>query len=89
MDMEILQKFMQMAQNDANIAKRVQEIGLNNMEGLLAYAKELGLALPDNALEELTVLAAQFSQQLGDKDLQDVTGGFFKKIEANLLKEIV
>lgn len=89
MDMEILQKFMQMAQNDANIAKRVQEIGLNNMEGLLAYAKELGLALPDNALEELTELASQFSPQLGDRDLQDVAGGFFKKIDANLLKEIV
>ena len=81
LDKETLQKFTQMMKDDENIAKKVQEIGANNWEGLLAYAKELGLNLPENALEELKTMAAQLPQELSENDMNDIAGGVCRMIE--------
>ena len=85
MDMELLQKFTQMIKDDENIAKKVQEIGANDLEGLLAYVKELGLNMPENALDELKKMAAQLPQELSENDMNDIAGGVCRMIDRMII----
>lgn len=76
MDMENLQKLLQMAKEDEKIADKMKEIGYQNLEGLLTYGKELGLDFSDSYLEELKKQVLNKTNELDLAELEKVSGGW-------------
>ena len=77
MSMENMLKMVDMTKDDGRIARRVKEIGFQNAEGLIAYSRELGLAIDEHDLEELKEMAAKKSDELGENELNMISGGWF------------
>ena len=76
MSIDNLKKFGKLCAEDENVRARAKEIGINNPEGLIAYAgEELGL---DFDLDDMTALAKEGGtslDELSEEDLEKVSGG--------------
>lgn len=80
MSAENLKKFMELIETDETTAKKVEEIGGHNTEGLIAYSRELGLELNEKDFEELNNTLLTENNELNDDTLDEVSGGFlFRK----------
>ena len=76
MSVENLKKFgMLCAENEA-VRKRAREIGLNDLEGLMAYGREMELEFSSEDLTALAKDAGVSRQELSEEQLEQVAGGF-------------
>jgi predicted ribosomally synthesized peptide with nif11-like leader len=77
MSIEDLKKYGQMCSENEEIRNRAKEIGIENIAGQMAYAKELGLVFN---LEDMEALVKEVgvgqSDELSEEDLEKVAGGF-------------
>ena len=85
MSMENMLKMVDMTKADGEIAQKVKEIGFQNAEGLIAYGRELGLAIDEHDLEGLKEMVAKKSDELGENELSMVSGGWFFNNESTYL----
>jgi predicted ribosomally synthesized peptide with nif11-like leader len=73
---ENLKKYGQICAEDAEVRKKAKEIGLQDIEGQIAYAKTLGLEF---SKEDFKVLAKEAGleekKELSEEDLKKVAGG--------------
>jgi predicted ribosomally synthesized peptide with nif11-like leader len=76
MSAENLQRFMKMAEEDAAVAARVEGIGYEDIPGLIAYARELGLSVEARDFEDMKARLLSERRELGDEELGAVAGGF-------------
>jgi predicted ribosomally synthesized peptide with nif11-like leader len=76
MSVEDLKKYGQMCTENEEIRNRAKEIGIENIAGQMAYAKELGLVFN---LEDMEALAKEagvgLSDELSEEELEKVAGG--------------
>jgi predicted ribosomally synthesized peptide with nif11-like leader len=80
MSAENLKKFMDFIETDEVAAKKVEEIGGHNIDGLIAYGKELGIELSEKDFDELKSTLLNEENELSDDTLDEVSGGFlFRK----------
>ncbi len=76
MSMENLKKFMELVEVDEMVAKRLEEIGTQNKEGLIAYSKELDLEFSEKDLEEFKDTILNEKSELSEDQLNSISGGF-------------
>lgn len=76
MSIEDLKKYGQMCAEKEEIRNRAKEIGIENIAGQMAYAKELGLVFNQEDMEALAKEAGVGqSDELSEEDLEKVAGG--------------
>ena len=75
MSVEDLKKYGKLCVEDPAVKAKAKEIGLDNIEGQVEYAKSLGFNFTG---EDLVELSKEVSPQgeLSDEDLEAVAGGF-------------
>ncbi|MDR1966347.1 MAG: Nif11-like leader peptide family RiPP precursor [Synergistaceae bacterium] len=76
MSVENLKKYGQLCAEDEKVCKRVKEIGVNDVDGQIAYGKSLGLEF---SREDVEALASESGidgkDELSEEDLKKVAGG--------------
>ena len=75
MSVENFKKFGQFCADDEKIRERVKQIGIENIDGWIAYSKnELGLEF---SKDDMQALAAEIrpTDELSDEELEQVAGG--------------
>jgi predicted ribosomally synthesized peptide with nif11-like leader len=80
MSMEDLNRFMKMAEEDAAVAARVEGIGYEDIPGLIAYARELGLSVDAEDFEEMKKHLLSERRELDDEELGAVAGGWLFRV---------
>jgi predicted ribosomally synthesized peptide with nif11-like leader len=75
---ENLKKYGQLCAEQEKVRKKAKEIGLQDVDGQIAYAKTLGLEFSKEDAEALAKEAGlDKKDELSEEDLQKVAGGFF------------
>jgi len=80
MSVENFKKFGQLCAEDETIREKVKEIGIENIDGWIAYStNELGLEF---SKEDMQALAAEIGpvDELNDAQLEQVAGGVLNSI---------
>ena len=74
MSVDALKEFSKKCVTDETLKKRVKEIGLKDLDGLVAYGKEQGYEF---SKEDFGTMAkeAEGNKELSDADLEKVAGG--------------
>lgn len=76
MSVEDLKKFGKMCEEDSNVRAKAKEIGIDNVDGQIAYAKELGLVFTKQDMETLAKeVGITGKDELSEEDLEKVAGG--------------
>jgi predicted ribosomally synthesized peptide with nif11-like leader len=76
MSVENLKKYGQMCEEKEDVRKKAKEIGLQNLDGQIAYAKTLGLEFSKADVEALAKEAGiAGKEELSEDDLKKVAGG--------------
>jgi predicted ribosomally synthesized peptide with nif11-like leader len=74
---ENLKKYGKRCEEDGEIRAKAKEIGINNIDGQIAYAKTLGLEFSGEDFKNLAKEAGLEKQdELSEEDLKKVAGGF-------------
>jgi predicted ribosomally synthesized peptide with nif11-like leader len=77
MSVENLKKYGQLCETNEEVRKKAKEIGLQDIDGQIAYAKTRGL---DISKEDFAALAKEAGiekkNELSEEDLKKVAGGF-------------
>ena len=76
MSVQDLKKFGQLCTEDETVRARAKAIGLNDVPGQIAYAKELGFDFSLADLQTLAQEAGVSKNQLTEAELERVAGGF-------------
>ena len=76
MSVQDLKKFGQLCVENETVRARAKAIGLNDMPGQIAYAKELGFDFNLADLQALAQEAGVSKNQLSEAELEQVAGGF-------------
>ena len=76
MSVENLKKFGMLCAENEDVRKRAKEIGLNNLEGLMAYGREMELDFSSEDLIALGREAGVNRAELSEEQLEQVAGGF-------------
>ena len=71
-----IKTFMEMAEQRADIAAKIEEIGYDNLDGLASYASTLGLTVTAEKLAQLRDSMLTNNRELDDAELDAVAGGF-------------
>ena len=77
MSIENFKKYGQKVAEDKEVRAKAKEIGINHIDGQIAYAKTLGLEFTVKDMEELAREAGISVDELSEEDLEKVAGGFF------------
>ena len=75
MSIEDFNKFGQMCAEDETVRARAKEIGLEDVDGIIAYGKELGLDFTVDDLKEMADKAGLMDEELSEDQLEQVAGG--------------
>ena len=76
MSVENLKKYGKMCGEDEKVRNKAKEIGLQNLEGHIAYGKTLGLEFTKEDFEALSKEAGlDKKDELNEEDLKKVAGG--------------
>jgi|GEM_PF-1300113 len=76
MSVEDLKKFGQLCEKDESVRARAKQIGINDPDGLMAYAaKELDLEFTRDDMMELAREAGVSKDELSEEDLEKIAGG--------------
>ena len=77
MSVEDLKKYGKMCADDPDVRKKAKEIGMEDVDGQITYAKQLGLTFTKEDLEALAKEAGLSKKdELSEEDLEKVAGGF-------------
>ena len=76
MSVENLKKFGMLCAENEDVRKRAKEIGLNDLDGLMAYGREMELEFSREDLTALAKEAGLTRQELSEEQLELVAGGF-------------
>lgn len=79
MSTQDLQAFMKLAEEDSAIAEKVQAIGYDNLDGLIAYAGELNLTVDASDFAAMKDALLEQGHEISDDALEAVAGGWFFK----------
>jgi len=74
MSLEELKSFSKKVVEDAELKKKAKEVGMENVDGLIALAKENGFNVSKEDFEK-AAKEAQSSGELNEEDLEQVAGG--------------
>ena len=88
MSVENFKKFGQLCAEDPKIREKVKEIGVENIDGWIAYSKnELGLEFTK---EDMQTLADEVGpvDELSEEQLEQVAGGFVTSTAASVIRVI-
>ena len=77
MTIEQMNAFMRLVENDAEVARKVEDIGYDNIDGLLTYARELRLDIDQKDFEAAKKEALKATRKLSGDKLDSVSGGWF------------
>jgi len=77
MSVENFKKFGQKCVDDSDVRKKAKEIGFDDLEGIVAYGKELGLDFSIDDMQSMADELGLSDQELSDEDLEKVAGGIF------------
>ena len=75
MSVENFNKFGQMCADDEVVRAKAKEIGLEDIDGLIAYGKELGLEFTVDDLKNVAEGAGLMNEELSEDQLEQVAGG--------------
>ena len=75
MSVENLKKFGMLCAENEDVRKRAKEIGLNDLDGLMAYGREMKLDFSSEDLAALAKEAGVSRQELSEEQLELVAGG--------------
>ena len=76
MSIENLKKFGKLCAEDKTVKARAKEIGMDNPEGLIAYAKdELDLEFDQEDMKALAKESGSSRDELSEEDLEKIAGG--------------
>ncbi len=76
MSVEDLKKYGQMCAEKDDIRAKAKEIGIENVDGQIAYAKGLGLEFSKQDMEDLAKESGiSGKDELSEEDLEKVAGG--------------
>jgi predicted ribosomally synthesized peptide with nif11-like leader len=70
-----LKKYGQMCREDLTVRQRAKEIGLANLDGQIAYGKELGLEFNENDVQAFADEAGISKDELSEEQLEQIAGG--------------
>jgi predicted ribosomally synthesized peptide with nif11-like leader len=77
MSVENLKKYGELCAKDTEVRKKAKEIGIEDLDGQIAYGKSLGLEF---SREDFAALAKEAGMdgknELSEEDLKKVAGGF-------------
>ena len=76
MSTQDLQTLMKMVEDDSAVAEKVEAIGHDNIDGLIAYARELGLSLDASDFTAMKESLLRQGQEISEEDLESVAGGW-------------
>jgi predicted ribosomally synthesized peptide with nif11-like leader len=77
MSVENLKKYGQMCAEDEKVRAKAKEIGNQDIDGQIAYAKSLGLEFSKEDMEALAKEAGvEGKDEMNEEDLKKVAGGF-------------
>ena len=77
MSVENLKKYAKLCEEDEKVRAKAKEIGLQDLDGQIAYAKTLGLEFSKEDAEALSKEAGlDKKDELSEADLKKVAGGF-------------
>lgn len=68
-------KYGQLIVDNEEVRQKAKEIGMNNLEGQIAYAKELGLEFTVDDMKDMAEEAGISTDELSDEQLEQVAGG--------------
>jgi predicted ribosomally synthesized peptide with nif11-like leader len=89
MSVENLKKFGQMCAEDEKVRARAKEIGLQDIDRQISYAKSLGLEFSREDFEALAKEAViDEKNELSDEELEGVAGGYERKMPTAAIKII-
>jgi lactobin A/cerein 7B family class IIb bacteriocin len=75
MSLTDLKKYGQMCQEDLAVRQHAKEIGMVNLEGQMAYARELGLHFGKDDVQTLADEAGITKGELSEEQLEQIAGG--------------
>jgi predicted ribosomally synthesized peptide with nif11-like leader len=75
MSIEDFKKFGQMCADDEVVRAKAKDIGLEDIDGLAAYGRELGLKFTVNDLKQMAEEAGLMEEELSEDQLEKVAGG--------------
>ena len=77
MSVENLKKYGQLCSENEEVRKKAKEIGIQNIDGQIAYAKTLDLEFSKEDMEALSKEAGlDKKDELSEEELKKVAGGF-------------
>ena len=77
MSVEKLKKYGQLCAENEEVRKKAKEIGVQDLDGQIAYGKSLGLEFSKEDFEALAKEAGlDGKSELNEEDLKKVAGGF-------------
>jgi predicted ribosomally synthesized peptide with nif11-like leader len=77
MSVQNLKKYGKMCAEDEKVRAKAKEIGMQDMDGQIAYGKSLGLEFSKEDFEALAKEAGlEKKDELSEEDLKKVAGGF-------------
>jgi predicted ribosomally synthesized peptide with nif11-like leader len=77
MSVEKLKKYGQLCETNEEVRAKAKEIGLQDLNGQIAYAKTLGLDIAKEDFEALAKEAGlEKKDELSEEELKQVAGGF-------------
>jgi predicted ribosomally synthesized peptide with nif11-like leader len=77
MSVENLKKYGKMCAESEEVRKKAKELGIQDPDGQIAYAKTLGLEFSKEDMEALAKEAGiEGKEELSEDDLKNVAGGF-------------
>lgn len=68
-------KYGQMIAEKADVREKAKAIGMNDITGQIAYAKELGLEFTVSDMQEMAKEAGLSKDELSEEQLEQVAGG--------------
>ena len=77
MSVENFKKFGQMCAENEEVRIKAKEIGISNLDGLMAYSKELGLEFSIDDMKNLADESGIVVDELSEEQLEQVAGGVF------------
>jgi predicted ribosomally synthesized peptide with nif11-like leader len=77
MSIEDFKKFGQMCADDETVRAKAKDIGMEDIDGLIAYGKTLGLEFTLADLRQLAEEAGLMEEELSEEQLEQVAGGVF------------
>jgi predicted ribosomally synthesized peptide with nif11-like leader len=89
MSVEDFKKFGQMIAENPEVRAKAKEIGIDNVDGQIQYAKTLGLEFSKQDLAGVVKESGVSSQELSDEQLETVAGGAISTTAAAVVGAVV